>query len=58
MANRLRYPLGYDRSPERATSDLPITFGEALRQQYELPEELPSQLLALLAQLAPPQENE
>jgi len=38
--------------------DIQMRIGQVMRQHYELPEELPDQLLTLLAQVIGRQEND
>jgi hypothetical protein len=44
-------------SPTTPYRDVQMRIGEAMRQHFELPQELPDQLLALLMQVAGEQEN-
>ena len=44
--------------PEMQYRDIQMRIGQVMRQHYELPEELPDQLLTLLAQVIGRQEND
>jgi hypothetical protein len=51
-------PLKSERPSWQSYHDIPMRIGEALRMQYEPPQELPHQLLTLLMQVTGQQEND
>jgi hypothetical protein len=57
--DRDRPPLESEQQQRSATPfrDIQMQIGQALRLQYELPQDLPDQLLTLLMQLSGSEEN-
>ena len=56
--NRLRPEPTRPPSREMRYRDIQMLLGQVMRHHYELPEELPDQLLTLLAQVIGRQEND
>ena len=55
--NQPRPELSRPRWPATSYRDIQMRIGQAMRHQYELPEELPDQLFTLLMQATGLQEN-